>query len=422
MTSLESVNAMASFSIYTDHGLSDDEDHPKEQPGAEGADGASGAEAAQDVPPEADAASTEMAAEAESEDSSIAGAAEAEPDAAEAAKMWSGKATLGVLQVTVAERPLYAELTLGGETQSTSCVMGRWPSCAEELTFQLKDLRVEQTLTLCFWTSVGECKSRPRCVAYGKSRLNFEEKERQVTVTLDVHQNGQLLRGLAVLHLEVSGCTSETDIFDHSDENCSRNLLLNRRFKGRRFRGIQERPVGPMDRVMDVNARCWSYLEQRSSFLKLRRQECQQRIRKAQALRAGPVANQGTPKLSRISSEQAFRLQRFLRSFVKCGQHGSRELAKVTAEAFKASELRCFLSSLQVPHLSEDDASALSSLLCEDGEVQMKTFLNFVEHGVTVVPPARVIYPDEQRARDILNELFPGFLAKEQQREMELWE
>lgn len=416
MTSLESVNAMASFSIYTDHGLSDDEDHPRAEGGAEG-----GAEAAQDAAP--DAASTEMAAEAESEDSSRnEGSAEAERDCSDLTKMWSGKATLGVLQVTVAERPLYAELTLGGEMQSTSCVTGRWPSCAEELTFQLKDLRVEQTLTLCFWTSIGECKSRPRCVAYGKSRLNFEEKERQVSVTLDVHQNGQLLRGLAVLHLEVSGCTSETDIFDHSDENCSRNLLLSRRFKGRRFRGIQERPVGPMDRVMDVNARCWSYLEQRSSFLKLRRQECQQRIRRAQALRAGPVANQGTPKLSRISSEQAFRLQRFLRSFVKCGQHGSRELAKVTAEAFKASELRCFLSSLQVPHLSEDDASALSSLLCEDGEVQMKTFLNFVEHGVTVVPPARVIYPDEQRARDILRELFPGFLAKEQQREMDLWD
>lgn len=417
MTSLESVNAMASFSIYTDHGLSDDEDHPRAEGGAEG-----GAEAAQDAAP--DAASTEMAAEAESEDSSRNdGGAEAETDCSDLMKMWSGKATLGVLQVTVAERPLYAELTLGEETQSTSCVMGRWPSCAEELTFQLKDLRVEQTLTLCFWTSVGECKSRPRCVAYGKSRLNFEEKERQVSVTLDVHQNGQLLRGLAVLHLEVSGCTSETDIFDHSDENCSRNLLLSRRFKGRRFRGIQERPVGPMDRVMDVNARCWSYLEQRSSFLKLRRQECQQRIRRAQALRAGPVANQGTPKLSRISSEQAFRLQRFLRSFVKCGQHGSRELAKVTAEAFKASELRCFLCrSLQVPHLSEDDASALSSLLSEDGEVQMKTFLNFVEHGVTVVPPARVIYPDEQRARDILKELFPGFLAKEQQREMDLWD
>jgi hypothetical protein len=27
---------------------------------------------------------------------------------------------------------------------------------------------------------------------------------------------------------------------DHSDENCSRNLLLSRRFKGRRFRGIKE--------------------------------------------------------------------------------------------------------------------------------------------------------------------------------------
>lgn len=416
---------MASFSIYTDHGLSDDEDHQDHPPGAIRAEGAEGAEGTEDAPPpEADAASTEMAVEAESEDSSIStGDAAAEVDAAaEAAKMWSGKATLGILQVTVAERPLYAELKMGGEAQSTSCVTGRWLSLAEKLTFELKDIRVEETLTLCFWTSVGEWRSRPRCVAHGKTTLNFDEKERQVKVTLDVHQNGQLLRGLAVLHLEVSGCTSETDI-DHSDENCSRNLLLSRRFKGRRFRGIKERPVGPMDRVMDVNARCWNYLEHRSSFLKVRRQECHQRIRKAQALRAGPAANQGTPKLSRISSEQAFRLQRFLRSFVKCGQHGGRELAKVTADAFQASELRHFLQqTLQAPHLSEDDASALNSLLCEDGQVQMKTFLNFVEHGVTVVPPARVIYPDEQRARDILKEMFPGFLAKELQREMELFD
>ncbi|CAL1159304.1 unnamed protein product [Cladocopium goreaui] len=291
-TSLDSMAGMASFSIYTDHGLSDDEDHQDHPPGAIRAEGAEGTEDA--PPPEADAASTEMAVEAESEDSSIStGDAAAEVDAAaEAAKMWSGKATLGILQVTVAERPLYAELKMGGEAQSTSCVTGRWPSLAEKLTFELKDIRVEENLTLCFWTSVGEWRSRPRCVAHGKTTLNFDEKERQVKVTLDVHQNGQLLRGLAVLHLEVSGCTSETDI-DHSDENCSRNLLLSRRFKGRRFRGIKERPVGPMDRVMDVNARCWNYLEHRSSFLKVRRQECHQRIRKAQALRAGPAANQG---------------------------------------------------------------------------------------------------------------------------------
>lgn len=35
------------------------------------------------------------------------------------------QATLGILQVTVAERPLYAELKMGGEAQSTSCVTGR---------------------------------------------------------------------------------------------------------------------------------------------------------------------------------------------------------------------------------------------------------------------------------------------------------
>ena len=39
------------------------------------------------------------------------------------------------------------------------------------------------------------------------------------------------------------------DIFDHGDENCSRNLLLCRRFKGRRFRGIQEPSWGQVDQM-----------------------------------------------------------------------------------------------------------------------------------------------------------------------------
>eukprot|EP00435_Cladocopium_sp_Y103_P029419 s2946_g7.t1 len=151
-TSLDSMaNAMASFSIYTDHGLSDDEDH---LPPAEKTEDA--------PPPEADAASTEMAVEAESEDSGTSTVTSADPggSAAEAAKMWSGKATLGILQVSVAERPLYAELKMGGEAQCTSCVTGRWPSLAEKLTFELQDIRVQETLTLCFWTS-GQTLLRP---------------------------------------------------------------------------------------------------------------------------------------------------------------------------------------------------------------------------------------------------------------------
>lgn len=447
-TSLDSM-ANSKLTIYTDHGSSD-EDVELINPEGDAEDAAKGEPEASYVQyisarskvlkskPEEVEADEIQAVEAEediledkvanSEDSSDLKSHSNMSEAWSTSKVEkkSGQVSFGILEVSVSERPLYAELRLGcEEAQCTSNVVGRWPRLAEKLTFDVDDFRVEKLLSLSFWTSVGEqSPSKPRCVACGKMMLTepLFQGERQVKITLDVHlNNGQLQRGLAVLHMEVFPEKPQLVIYGHGDALCSRSLSLFTRFKRRRFRHIQETTEVDdyEERQVDVESRCWDYLEHRFEALKIKRQQCKDRIRAAEALRAGPVKSHTKPQLPRVSSEQAMRLQRLLRSAVK-GTYGSKALAeKNPNHVFKADELSHFLETLRAP-LSSDDDAALRRLLCVDGQVHLQDFHNFLEHGITVVPPPRVIYPDEQRARDILKDLFPSFLVKEQQREVEL--
>mgnify|MGYP002803547617 CR=1 FL=1 len=451
-TSLDSM-ANSKLTIYTDHGSSD-EDVEVINPAEDAEEAAAEPEASyvQYISARSKFLKSKPEEEVEADEIQGEGSAEAEILEEKAAKSedssdlkshsnmseaWStskvekksGQVSFGILEVSVSERPLYAELRLGScdeEAQCTSNVVGRWPRLAEKLTYDVDDFRVEQLLSLSFWTSVGEqSPSKPRCVACGKMMLTepLFQGERQVKITLDVHlNNGQLQRGLAVLHMEVFPEKPQLVIYGHGDALCSRSQSLFTRFKRRRFRHIQETTEVDHyeERQVDVESRCWDYLEHRFEALKIKRQQCKDRIRAAEALRAGPVKSHTKPQLPRVSSEQAMRLQRLLRSVVK-GSYGSKALAETNPEhVLKADELSHFLEHTLRFSLSSDDDAALRRLLCVDGQVQLQDFHNFLEHGITVVPPPRVIYPDEQRARDMLKDLFPSFLAKEQQREVEL--
>lgn len=443
-TSLESLASrnQSKVTIYTDHGSSDSEG---EGPTAETsyvqyvsarsrADPSSRPDTAL---PEADEVVQE---ESESQDWELRG----EGGLEESVSRWSfaklerkpGGVSFTLLAVSIHDRPLSCELKFGDEIQRFEEVSAaRWPQTLPARTFEVEDLRVPRTLKLSFWTSQDPSGSgfggsgHPHCMASGHLELELSAapKRSQVQVSLKVQDQNQLRRGLALLQLEVSPQKPQLVVYGHGDALCSRSLSLFRRFK-RRMQHTQDEELEAMegyeDRPLDEDARCWSYLEHRFEALKLKRQQERQLISRAAALKACPSTDLETPRsLARVSSEQAMRLQRFLRPIVR-GTHGSKVLAEhVEPSTFQAESFREFLeSSLRAPRLPQDDWAALSALLCADGEVQMQDFLNFVEHGVEVVPVPRVIYPDEQRAREILREMFPNFLAKELQREMKVGE
>eukprot|EP00439_Symbiodinium_sp_Y106_P018373 s5820_g2.t1 len=62
---------------------------------------------------------------------------------------------------------------------------------------------------------------------------------------------------------------------------------------------------------------------------------------------------------------------------------------------------------------SASDSAALACLLKDElGESSLQSLLDFAEKGLGVLPRWRVIFPDEQRARAILEEQYSGFLER----------
>ncbi|CAJ1347981.1 unnamed protein product [Effrenium voratum] len=301
---------------------------------------------------------------------------------------------------------LAAELALGGKTQCTSTAsVARWP----RMPLGFDRLQVQ------LWT--GEHPRRR--VASGSLDLQMGSEKQKVQMPLTVDSGG-----FAHLELEVGGEQQpHIAIIGDGDAICSRSQSLFRRIKRPRKEKDEEAAAEDIDqayqaqRPYDVDSRCWSYLEHRFEALKLKRSQQRSRVAAARKLRAPPAVDE-KPRMQRVHSEQAIRLQRYLRPMVRG------DLAARTPEhsVFQAEELSGFISEL-CPSLPEGDATALQALLLgqADGQAQFQALLDFAEQGLSVVPPPRIIYPDELRARKILQENFPTFLHREeQQREMQM--
>lgn len=92
-------------------------------------------------------------------------------------------------------------------------------------------------------------------------------------------------------------------VYGHGDALCSRSLSL-----------YQRESLAAEDLELDVDARCWSYLEQRFEPLRLKRRQRQWRVRCAQARRTEVL--EAEPPVAgrlRVTEGRAARLQRFLR-------------------------------------------------------------------------------------------------------------
>ncbi|CAJ1444876.1 unnamed protein product [Effrenium voratum] len=343
---------------------------------------------------------------------------------------------------------LAAELALGGKTQCTSTAsVARWPRMplgfeidldlptatgmcrlvsADMTPWKLPSLicafhawsrarHAEDRLQVQLWT--GEHPRRR--VASGSMDLQMGSEKQKVQMPLTVDSGG-----FAHLELEVGGEQQpHIAIIGDGDAICSRSQSLFRRIKRPRKEKDEEAAAEDIDqayqaqRPYDVDSRCWSYLEHRFEALKLKRSQQRSRVAAARKLRAPPAVDE-KPRMQRVHSEQAIRLQRYLRPMVRG------DLAARTPEhsVFQAEELSGFISEL-CPSLPEGDATALQALLLgqADGQAQFQALLDFAEQGLSVVPPPRIIYPDELRARKILQENFPTFLHREeQQREMQM--
>ncbi|CAJ1347979.1 unnamed protein product [Effrenium voratum] len=309
---------------------------------------------------------------------------------------------------------LAAELALGGKTQCTSTAsVARWPRMPLGFEIDL-DLPTDR-LQVQLWT--GEHPRRR--VASGSLDLQMGSEKQKVQMPLTVDSGG-----FAHLELEVGGEQQpHIAIIGDGDAICSRSQSLFRRIKRPRKEKDEEAAAEDIDqayqaqRPYDVDSRCWSYLEHRFEALKLKRSQQRSRVAAARKLRAPPAVDE-KPRMQRVHSEQAIRLQRYLRPMVRG------DLAARTPEhsVFQAEELSGFISEL-CPSLPEGDATALQALLLgqADGQAQFQALLDFAEQGLSVVPPPRIIYPDELRARKILQENFPTFLHREeQQREMQM--